>query len=428
MSTLNKSQLYASFPDNNIGQIAPFNMRDFVDSVELKYNNYTVVKPGQPLGNAFPDPVGGKITLPAGSVWLINGSVTVNYPIHLEDGAAILGLSRSINSDTLQLDDSAGAVALINSGANGTGDQFLGNISSVTLNSGAGSGRIFNIVNPLIFLVDNCNFFSLNTGSVALDGGVGFLSFSNIYNYASDSPLQITGDGDRLVVSNFRSGVYNANEQINIIGSTFLSVLIDGCFNAAAPAMFALDEAATATGIVSNNAIAPGSSLASGVAADSINWTFFGNSGVPNTIPLGAIAFQSNSTPTVITASGTFYPVAGASIVAGSVIRFESPSDSALKYIGTSAFKGVATVSVSLNNPHLTLPYDYKISLFKNGVILEDGGVSYVASAIVDALSKQTLSFSAPISAALDDVFEVVLSSTIGTQSPIVEDLTFSIS
>lgn len=158
MSTLNKAQLLASFPDNNIGQILPFNMRDFVDSVELKYDNFTVVKPGQPVGNAFPAPVGGKIILPAGSAWAINGLVTINYPLHFEQGATLFALSGSSTTDVLTLDASAGAVALINSGDTGSGTGLFSSIYNLALDATAGTGRLFDLKSRILFTASGCIF------------------------------------------------------------------------------------------------------------------------------------------------------------------------------------------------------------------------------------------------------------------------------
>jgi len=427
MSTLNKAQLLASFPDNNIGQIVPFNMRDFVDSVELKYNNFTVVKPGQPLGNAFPDPVGGKIILPAGSVWLINGAVTVNFPIHFEDGAVVLGLTQSLTTDSLILDASAGAVALINSGDNGTGTGKVGQVSNLVLDAFSGTGRLFNVKSPGVFTVSGCVLSSQALGAIDSTDGNSEIYFLDCINFLSGAGLQFTGvNGGRLVFRGMRSGFGNTGVQFEIIGN-FTSILLGSCYNEAAAAMFSAVEGSAPVGVIFGNGAKTGSPFISGVTATSINWTFSGNSGIANTSPVGALAIRSNATITDITAVNLWVIVAGTSVLASSSSRFDRPSGSTLRYIGKDAFNGVCDVSVSLSNPAILTANTYEISLFKNGVLFSDGGVNYVGSAIIGASSKQTISFSAPIAAVLNDTFAVVLRSTNGTQDPVATDLTFAI-
>ena len=427
MTAKNKDQLYASFPDNTSKLILPLNMRDFVDSVELKYDNFTVVKPGQPNGNKFPDPVGGKIILPSGSVWLINGAVTVNYPIHLEENATILGLTQSVTTDSLILDASAGAVALINSGDSGTGTGKFGQVSNLILDAYSGTGRLFNVKSPGVFTVSGCVFSSQALGSMDSTDGASEIYFIDCINFLSGTGLQFTGgNGGRLVFRGMRSGFGNAGVQFEILGN-FTAINIESCYNEALVAMFSASEGSTPVGVIQGNGAKMGSPFISGVLPTSINWTFSGNSGIANTSPVGALAIRSNATITDITAINLWVIVAGTSVLASSSSRFDRPSGSTLRYIGKEAFNGVADISVSLNNPAAFTTHTYEISIFKNGALFSDGGVNYVGSAILGAGARQTISLSVPIAAVLNDTFSVVLRSTTGTQDPVASDLTFAI-
>lgn len=426
MPTLNKAQLLASFPDNNIGQILPFNMRDFVDSVELKYDNFTVVKPGQPLGNKFPDPVGGKVTLPAGSVWLINGSVSTLFPLHLENNATILGLTDSINTDVLSLDPTAGAVALINSGDNGTGDGFIGQISNVTLDSGNGSGRLFNVKSPLIFTVRGCALVSLAMGSVDSTNGASEIFFVDCINLLSSDSLKFTGAaGGRLVFRGMRSGYGNIGSQFEILGN-FGSIFLDSCFNDNDSAMFIASEGSTPVGVISGNGASQGTFIG-GVLPTSINWTFSGNTGIENASVLGSVAMSGNAVATVNAGVDVWSLLAGVTTLSGSASRFTSPAASTLKYVGKEAFKGVAFAMVSIA-PTADPASSYEITLFKNGVQYTDAGITYVASAILANGTKESLSIACPVSAVTGDEFSVrVRNRTSATPNIVASEVNFVI-
>lgn len=427
MSTLNKAQLLASFPDNIAGLILPVDLRNLVDSVELKYDNFTVVKPGQPVGNAFPAPVGGKIILPAGSAWAINGPVTINYPLHFEQGATLFALSGSYTTDALTLDASAGAVALINSGDTGSGTGLFSSIYNLTLDATAGTGRLFDLKSPNIFTASGCLFASLAFGSVDSTDVKSQINFIDCINLISGTALQLTGsNGGRLNIRGIGSGIANAGVQFDLLGN-FDSVTICDCYNASLTAMFSASEASALSGVILGNTVAPGSPFISGVDATSVNWTFSGNSGISNTVPTGSLAVRGNATTTNLTAVNTWEAIAGTSSVAGTLCRFESPSDSVLKYVGKESFIGSLFLSVSLENPSVTTPYTYEVSIFKNGALLTDGGVDYVGSAIIPQSGKQVLTLSAPVSAITDDEFSAVVRSTDGTEDPIATDLTFVI-
>lgn len=429
MTAKNKDQLYASFPDNTSKLILPLNMRDFVDSVELKYDNFTVVKPGQPNGNKFPDPVGGKIILPAGSVWLVNGAVTVNYPIHLENNATIIGLTQSLVTDSLTLDASAGAVALINSGNSGSGDGYIGQIGNLILDAGSGSGRLFGVKNASFFTASRCVLVGNTMGAFDNVGGTNSdIYFDECSNFITGTPLQFTGNAvGRLVISGCLSGYGHLGAQYEILG-TFSQILVESCYNASGFPMITAVEGSTPIGIAIGNSVAPGSSLISGVsAANSINWTFSGNSGVANTIPLGSLNIDANVTVTDLLGIDVWAIVAGTSVLSSASCRFDRPSPLTLRYIGKDTFKGIATVSLSVtptNNPASI----YEVSLFKNGVLYAADGVSFRTSATMTTGTRQSLSFNCPISAVLNDTFDVrIRNRTSATPDVVITELNFAI-
>lgn len=426
MTTKNKDQLYASFPDNTTKLIHPVNVRDLVDSVELKYDNFTVVKPGQPNGNKFPDPVGGKITLPENTVWLVNGAVTSNYPIHIENNAVLLGLSGSINTDSLSLDSSAGAVALINSGANGTGDGFTGKVANLSLDSGPGSGRLFNIVNPTAFFCNGCLFSSINMGSASFSDGVGEFYMEDVVNFLSDSTLQFTGSGSRAVFRNIRSGFSNGINQFDLTGVIFDNVLIDSCYNSDNN-MFSAVEGTTTRGLVVGNIAKAGAGLISGITSSSVNWTFSGNAGIDSTRAIGAIGIDNNLTVTDLLGVDLWAIVAGTSVLSSNSARFDRPAPSTLRYLGKTTFKGQANISLSITPTNAPTSI-YQVGIFKNGALLSDSGISFLSSASMTTGVRQSISFNCPVSLETNDTLDIrVRNRTSAVPDVVVTELNFLI-
>jgi len=371
MTQLNKDQLDAAFPDNVTGLITPMNMRDFIDSVELKYDNWTVVKPGNINGNKFPDAVAGKITLPDNTIWVINGAVTVTSPIYYGTNVTIVGLSGSYNTDWLSLDNSAGAVALLNS--NAISQAFT--VRSITLSSLGTSGTIISADQPSVLIFSECFFASSGSmGTISFSGSAGEVYFvDRCINFFTNGSIQFTGSGGNLVFDGVRSGL-NAAVQYDIQG-TFSNLRISNCYNAASFAMFNVtngDSGAT-TGSITNCTAAPGATFITGVTNTSVTFTFIANSGIANTSVGGSLTMASNTANTTITTANTWYSIAGNSqdVLSPLATRFTRNGSLQLKYVGNETYRGRISATASISNATGSTQTT-KIGIHKNGVLLSE--------------------------------------------------------
>jgi len=366
MTVKTYDQLIASFPNNTTGLVKPINIRDFVDSVELKYDNYTVVKSGQPTGNRFPAPSGGFITLPDDTVWIINGIVTLTTPLRLGNNVTIAGISGSYFTDQISLDPTAGAVALINQTATGSSATF----ANIGLLSTGGTGTLLNLTEPTIATFSQVAFVYDDGGSIDFAGGDCYF-VDQCINLLTDQPIQFTGTGGNIIFDGIRSGISNSAIQYDLQG-TFDAVFVRNCYNEAGFAMLQIDEATTSVGVISNNAAGGGADLVTGVDASSVNWTFSGNSGIANTVIGGSLNMSLNADVTTNGGQGVFVPIIGNSndTLSPDPCRISRSGDLEITYDGNETIVALITISASIKRSAGSGSTRVSIGLEKNGTLL----------------------------------------------------------
>lgn len=416
MTVLNYPQLIASFPDNSTGQITPENMRDFVDSVERKYDGWNVVKAGNIEGNKFPDPVGGEITLPANTIWVINGQIPVTDTIVLEDGAAIISLTGSRSKDALILDAGAGAIPLLRT-KNADNASFL--ISGVGLEVSSPTGSLFDFVNTNAVTIQNCLLGGLTFGTWA--GG----EFTEIINCGvfliNSSALQFTGTFTTMRferVSNAGFGVFQTvGDVFDLTGATINILAINNCESQVAQASFALfrvaGDATAAVATINNCRLYAGvaGSFLIGVDNKSLTFTFTANSGFMNTLPIGGHIMSGNALVTINGGAGVWNVIDGNDVAYPDNSQFVLRSNGVnkiqgLQYKGTIARSFIVTVSISLTRTGGGT-HDFDIGLFINGALYSISGNDVLISRQLASGDTGALSMTAPVTLNPDDYIDL---------------------
>jgi len=375
MTTLDYAALIASFPTNASGDITALNMRNFVDSVELKYDNWNIVKSGQPEGAAFPDPVAGVIDLPVNSIWVINGSVNIFGTLNFLGNNQIISLSGSFSINAIILDFSLGAATLMR----------VGNSSSATV-----KGVLLQITNNSQTMMDIQNGASViifeQCGFLLFDGAWGTVTsvtkfimldcFSS--SGAGSSSLTFLGTTISVVIEGHLTGTGFLGTDANIFDFTTATAInslrVEACTPnlTTAPSFIRATDSTVLAGIFVNSTVlgTPFGVFVIGVDNFSINSTFSGNIGIPNTKVIGGLAMSKNASVTTSPAASTFTPIIGNTqdLITFGTCRFIRNAALQLQYKGKEQFVGVATMAVSYRRAVLSAAQQFTVCLFKNGV------------------------------------------------------------
>lgn len=424
MTVKNYPQLIASFPDNNNGQITPEDLRNFVSSVELKYNNWTVVKSGNIEGNKFPDPdpSDGKIYLPDNTTWVINDEVVVVCAaIVVGNGVSIVGLSGDFQRDKLLLD----------SGITG-GALFQDDGSSSLLLSGVGIGS--NSVSSVVFDftgVDNLQIF--NCGLVGLDAGniSGFnnLIIDGLTMLGVNTPLQITGSNSVMMCSRLQdqAGFLQPTGDVMQILGTFDQLSFDRCVKQANVAQSLIDVDGSATvsrGIVANSTKLAGvlGDLITGASVSDDEWTFTGNSGVSNSTVGGGVIVSGNATATVNPGASVYASINATGVLSTGSQRFTRPTRCQLQYNGDEDFNCVLTLSGCARRATGSGDQAGRVCVFVNGVLFSDGGHNATAGITINNTNRQ-FGITLQLQLQTGDTVEAAIMLISSGVDTIVEDL-----
>lgn len=425
MTVLDKDQLLASFPDNNEGQITPSNIRDFVDSVELKYDNYVVVKPGQPNGNAFPDPVGGKITLVSGTAYVINGSVTVDDTIVFDDNTALISLSGNLTNDQVLLDAAAVGIAAFENTANAN---FV--VENLTIGTFSPTATVFNLSDTGAVQMNGCAIIGQTPG-VWNNPDITFMNL--VGGFAFQTALQFTGTGSRMSfnqAANQPDGIFQTTSSIfDLTGIVLNDLDITGSTGDTRQGGSALFEvvpgtATRATVRGNRQALTAVGPFINGVDTMSVNWTFSGNTGIQNTKVIGGIVMAGNAVTTINPGIGVWTFIQGsADVLIDQSVRFSRPGTLQMQYDGVEDFDGINSLGVSFRRAAGSGAVQFSVGLAKNGTPITNGGVEVsLPITVTAALSSATIPI--PSDAQTGDIFQpIVRGDTSGTVDTVFENL-----
>lgn len=439
MTTKSYSQLISSFPDNTGGLITPQNMRDFVDSVTLYFDNTVIVKTGQPVGNQFPPAVAGVHTLANNTLYVINGAVTCETLL-LPANSAIISASNDPYIDSLILSVTRVGQPLFRQTSAGA----IINIQSLTLSCVSATSFLFDFTNPSITSILGC-VFGLSSQATNLMGSLSASSTTvNIQNCVAvktTGALQFSGanQNGRFSISTGFGTSTPVSDIVNFGSSTWVDVRIESC-NYTMPTgkfVFASCSAPTSTrGYVAGNSSRSTNlgGLINPVTASSTNFYFSANFGTSSTSEQGTTHYRgglfatAGVTTTTIPSLNTWTPVALAGdVLASASVGFSRPSAGTLQYIGSDIveFTVLGSLSVKRTSNGTT---QIEATIFVNGVqILVNGTIAVNPSSTLVNQTTQQVTVDCPIILNPNDQIRMYVREVSGLGDVICDSIQFTI-
>ena len=369
-------------------------------------NNFVLVKSAAD----FPAPVNGVITLVAGTLYEINGTVTLSDKIDL-NGCGLQG-------------DDAGNDKLIYTG--GT-ELFTGaNVGNITfLSLTAPSGKIFNINGGGLnknLIVQNCFFIGCNTvGTIENVGGTVF--FSTVAYFYNTNGLTFQNDNN-VILNNTLWDISNYNVYEKFIGTFNVIQILGG------DRLVSSANTATATHISGITSVVAASikvvmfvgtgTYVTGSFSNSWEIEASGLNTEKDDVASGNL-YVSTSASTPFSAVNSPVKVSGTTS-ATSLFRVTSTLNNRLTYSGAKSrrFHVICSLSsiASSNNKNFT----YYIA--KNGVVLPESKQLMKLSSQVD---RGSLTLSCNILMTANDYIEVWVENNTDATSLVVESLNLAI-
>lgn len=369
-------------------------------------NNYVLVKSVADL----PAASGGVITLSAGTLYEINGTVTLSDKINL-NGCAIQG-------------DDASNDKLVYTGS---GELFtgsgVGNISFLTLS--AASGKIFNVnagnVNKN-FLMQNCYVLGCNTvGTIQGVGGTVFMT--NVAYFYNTNGITFQNDYN-VVLNNTLWDVTNYNVYEKFVGSFNVIQILGG------DRLVASANTATAVSITGITSLVAGSikvvmfvgngAYVSGTFSNAWEVEASGINTEKDDVSAGNLYISSAAT-TIISSTGVPVKVSGTT-TAVNLFRVSSPTNNRLTYTGTKTKKFLIICSLTATQVSTNKYFSFYIA--KNGVILPE---SRQEVKILSSSDQGPITISCTLPLAPNDYIEVWVENETSSTDLTVQTMNLSI-
>lgn len=432
MSQKTYDQLIASFPDNNLGLITPLNMRDYVDSVELKYTNFVVVKTGQPNGNAFPAPASQVITLAANTCYVINGAVTVLGELKMGSNTVIMSLNNDPLVDILTLDATLTSKSLIRAD---NADNVSFRLLNVGLTVGAASSKIFGCTNTNNTYIFGCRFNSAQLGTWA--GATGTTLFNYTRTSAITSALTLSGSFSSTRFIDFSTGT--TAETVDVVdfgASTHTNLRIEDCYYSVASAKFLFKGLVTGSCTKGKFfSTSPRSTNVGNVAPTALgsatNFYFHGVEEYADSAPvvayaLGGLVFNGNTTSTVSTGAGNYIKVVsgGADVLFSQSYLFTRSATMQLTLTGLGGTYWF-TVMGGLRRATGSSIQQYYISVYVNGSQISNGG-QLLKGAISTYNTADMIGISGFLTLATNDTIEMRVASISTSVDSVMENMVWT--
>lgn len=315
-------------------------------------NNYVLVKSAADL----PAPVGGIITLVAGTTYEVNGTITLTSKINL-NGCYLVGADAT--NDKLVYTPSTGEMF---TGTKG------GSIKTLTLTAATTGAKLFNVDMAVTetMLVRDCNVIGCKDVGLVKGGNVVFFS---VINYAGNTNGITYQNNSSLLLDNTAWFSTNAGTFEKLVGSFNLIEKLGGFGQPMlANSATALDVSGITsiveTGNLKNTAFIGTGTKVTGTFSKKWEVEAAGLNTEKDAVATGTL-YISTPSNTNILSSNTPIKVAGTT-TATELVRFTSPANNRLMYDGTKTRTFIVTASMSASGTSGT--YIYSFYIYKNGV------------------------------------------------------------
>jgi len=326
-----------------------------INSTANERNNYKLVKSAAD----FPAPVGGIITLVSNTLYEINGTITLNASINLND-AYVWGLDA--NEDILFR--SSGPVFQGTTG---------GSIRNITI---TGGGTAFSITGGTSLLVQN----TIITGmaSVGTISNLG-LYFGNIIQFLNNANGITYNNIGSLLLSN-QAWFGTNNGTFERFTGTFSQIQKASGFSTVPSGAIGLDVStnglAVTNGVINGTVFSGAGTYVNKYTTGSYPGYNFTNAwtvdcpGIPGEGDSEAIGYYymvGNTTPTNIQNSNTPYKIAGTT-TGTNLFRTTHPENNRLTYKGRKSRSFEIICTGSMINPTLLTTKTFTFYIYRNGV------------------------------------------------------------
>jgi hypothetical protein len=315
-------------------------------------NNYVLVKSTADL----PAPVGGIITLTAGTTYEINGTITLTSKINL-NGCYVVGADAT--NDKLVYTPSTGEMF---TGTKG------GSVKTLTLMAATTGAKLFNVdmAATETLLVRDCNVIGCKDIGLVKGGNVVFFS---VINYAGNTNGITYQNNSTLLRDNTAWFSSNAGTFEKLVGSFNLIEKLGGFGQPMlANSATALDVSGITSivegGNLKNTAFIGTGTKVTGTFSKKWEVEAAGLNTEKDATATGTL-YVSTSTTTAIATTNTPVKIAGTT-TATELARFTSPANNRLVYDGTKTRTFIVTAAISASGTSSSNVYSFYI--FKNGV------------------------------------------------------------
>ena len=369
-------------------------------------NNFVLVKTIADL----PAPVGGIITLVAGVLYEINGTITLADKINL-------------NGCAMQGDDAANDKIIYT----GTGEMFTGNkagnISYLTLT--AASGKVFNIAGGSTnqnLIVQNCFFIGCN--AVGTIDGIGGTVFFSTAAYFFNTNGIIFQNCNNVVLNNTLWDISNSNIYERFIGAFNVIQILGG------DRLVSSTNSAIATHVAGITSLVAGSikvvmfvgsgTYVSGTFSNSWEVEASGLNTEKDDVAAGNL-YISTPVTTVIAAVNTPVKILGTT-TSTNLFRVTSPTNNRLTYTGAKSRRFQVICSLTATQPSSNKFFSFYIA--KNGVILTE---SRQEVKIINSTDQGPVTLSCTLNMSPNDYIEVWVENETSTTNITIQTMNLAI-
>lgn len=368
----------------------------------------------------LPTPVGGGITLDETKMYVFSGIVDISPNYIIMNGAGLKG-------NDPQKDGVMSAV----SGAvlRSTDTSIYMQSFAVIPLTGATKAYDFSDSTGTKFcnLFIGCSVLDLGTPSLGVGQVSGFESVAfqkNYWNVADG--LKVTGDIGKLAVqANFVRGITSGGSGIEFLsGATIQDVDISGSyFFYTGETGIKLNAGATIDrGRLTSNMFRDVATPLFGLTPYDIGWMMLQNTNIPDSRSYGYLYMNGNTTSTNTSPNDTYVKVAGTT-TATKLLKFSSPTDNRLMYLGTEDKIVNVDIIVSGRSPANTA--NFTIAVYKNGSIITGPVMSTGLMTNNQAFS---LVLKTDVDVITNDYFEVYIKTTTNNTPITIANMQFRIS